>query len=398
MDLQHLRASDGTGEAVLAHVSSPRTIGSTVLELDNVDNWNTKCIVVTGTPAANGYIASAGMTIMYGHITAGDFIIDGYAPGYVDNGNNTTQIAIVKMTTNWADALVDILKVAHEDDGKLKAGAADRALNAPQGFLINGKIERTVASNNLTVAIKTLAGANPSASDPVYIRIGDTIRTLTSALSRTLNAGTNWFAAGSTSLANAESDYFVYLIWNTTDTAISLGIGHEPDMVTFADAHATTTNFGYLAYTGSAPASTDQMEVVGRFNATLSASASFNWSVPATSLIINQPVYETRVFSYTNPGDAGGTFYWQQVRGVKKVWGLTASISTSTGSTARNVNYPVGFFTAVSHVMGSIQQVTSIANQYYVGNANPTTTSHNFYIFCISGTGQARGSFEIIGS
>ena len=53
MDLQHLRASDGTGEAVLAHIQTTRTAGSTVLDLDNVDNWNTKCIVVTGTPNAN---------------------------------------------------------------------------------------------------------------------------------------------------------------------------------------------------------------------------------------------------------------------------------------------------------------------------------------------------------
>jgi len=120
MDLQHLRASDGTGEAVLAHVSAVRTAGSTVLELDNIDNWNTKCVIVTGTPNANGFIDTAGMTVMYGHITAGDFIIDGFAPGYTDNGNTTTEVAIVKMTTNWADELVDIISTIHNDDGTLK--------------------------------------------------------------------------------------------------------------------------------------------------------------------------------------------------------------------------------------------------------------------------------------
>lgn len=123
MDLQHLRASDGTGEAVLAHVSSPRTIGSTVLELDNVDNWNADAIVVTGTPAANGFISPTGMTIMYGHLNAGDFIIDGYAPGYSDAGNTTAEVAIIKMTTSWADTLVDILKISHNDDGTIKDDA-----------------------------------------------------------------------------------------------------------------------------------------------------------------------------------------------------------------------------------------------------------------------------------
>lgn len=123
MDLQHLRGSDGTGEAVLAHIDAPRSIGSTVLSLDNVDNWNSKCIVVTGTPNANGYIAAAGMKVMYGHLNAGDFIIDGFAPGYTDAGNTTSEVAIIKMTTSWADALVDILKIAHNDNGTIKNDA-----------------------------------------------------------------------------------------------------------------------------------------------------------------------------------------------------------------------------------------------------------------------------------
>lgn len=128
MDLQHLRASDGTGEAVLAHVQSVRNIGSTVLDLDNVDNWNSKCVVVTGTPNANGFIATAGMTVMYGHLNAGDFIIDGYAPGYSDNGNTTTEVAIVKMTTNWADTLVELFGSEHKDNGKHKDITADSIL------------------------------------------------------------------------------------------------------------------------------------------------------------------------------------------------------------------------------------------------------------------------------
>lgn len=125
MDLQHLRGSDGTGEAVLAHIMSPRTAGATVLDLDNVDNWNSKVIVVTGTPAANGFINPAGMKVMYGSIVAGDLNIAGFAPGYVDNGNTTSEVAIVKMTTHWADALVDILKQTLADNGKIKTAGID---------------------------------------------------------------------------------------------------------------------------------------------------------------------------------------------------------------------------------------------------------------------------------
>lgn len=183
MDLQHLRASDGTGEAVLAHVSSPRTIGSTVLELDNVDNWNTKCIVVTGTPAANGYIAAAGMTIMYGHITAGDFIIDGYAPGYADNGNTTTQIAIVKMTTNWADALVDILSIAHQDNGKLKTTSLDDFFKpsevALNSFVASGGVVAQTAGltgsfSNLVYYVGALRYTKTGVANKVYTVSKDT--------------------------------------------------------------------------------------------------------------------------------------------------------------------------------------------------------------------------------
>jgi hypothetical protein len=120
MDLQHLRASDGTGEAVLAHIQTVRNPGSTVLDLDNVDNWNTKAVIITGTPAANGFVSPVGMKVMYGHLSAGDFIIDGYAPGFVDNGNTTAEVAIVKMTTSWADTLVNLLEKVMNDDGSLK--------------------------------------------------------------------------------------------------------------------------------------------------------------------------------------------------------------------------------------------------------------------------------------
>lgn len=160
IDLNHLRASDGTGEAVLAHIQSVRTIGSTVLDLDNVDNWNSKAIIVTGTPAANGYIAPAGMTVMYGHVTAGDFIIDGFAPGYSDNGNTTNQIAIVKMCTQWTDALVDILKIALNDDGSLKRAAIDTAAQTVVGLLANRKFYTYSGGNILINGISQANGSN----------------------------------------------------------------------------------------------------------------------------------------------------------------------------------------------------------------------------------------------
>jgi len=173
-------------------------------------------------------------------------------------------------------------------------------LYAPQGFLINGKIVPSVASNNLTVAIKTLAGTDPSATDPVYCRIGDTVRSVTAALSVTKNAATNWFNAGSAELATKEIDYFVYLGYNATDGVV-IGFSRIPYAAQYSDFSATATNEKYSAIsTITNAAATDYYEVVGRFAATLSAGAGYTWSVPTftPANLIQRPIYETRELSY----------------------------------------------------------------------------------------------------
>jgi hypothetical protein len=179
---------------------------------------------------------------------------------------------------------------------------ANIPLNAPRGFLINGKLSVTVATNNLTVAIKTLAGNDPSAADPVYCRIGDTVRSITAALSVTKNAGTNWFNSGGSELATKEVDYFVYLGYNTTDGVV-IGFARKSHFHQYNDSNTTSTNESYMAIsTITNAAGTDAYEVIGRFAATLSATAAFNWSVPTftNKNLIQAPIYDTRVLLW-NP-------------------------------------------------------------------------------------------------
>lgn len=171
--------------------------------------------------------------------------------------------------------------------------------NTPQGFLQNGVITPSVASNNLTLALKTLAGNDPSASDPVLVRVGNSIRTITSALSVTKNAGTNYFGSGAAGLATNEIDYFVYIGYNSTD-GVTIGFARIPWATKYSDFSTTNTADTYCAIsTITTAAGTDEYEVVGRFNATLSATASFNWSIPATVVVVNRPIYETRLLTYT---------------------------------------------------------------------------------------------------
>jgi hypothetical protein len=177
--------------------------------------------------------------------------------------------------------------------------------------LINGFIRVTVASNNLTVAVSTsfTSQVDPTATNPVYVFIDGVLRSITGVLSLTLNAGTNWFNSGSAELATKEIDYFVYCGFNTTD-GVTLGFARIPYARLYSDFNTTTTNEKHCAIsTITNAAAGDNYIVVGRFAATLSASASFNWSVPTfnNANLIQEPIYETRRLLWTSQLSCSGS-------------------------------------------------------------------------------------------
>lgn len=170
----------------------------------------------------------------------------------------------------------------------------------PQGFGWNYVITPSVATNNLTLAIKTLAGSDPSASDKCVFRIGDTIYTLAAVTSFTKNAGTNWCNAGGAEMAAQPIDFFVYAIGETGASAgLKFGFSRIPWARTMADFVNTSSDEKYIAGNWTNFNSTDKVEVIGRFRAQLSASASFNWSI-ATSAVENKPIFDTGLLNW-NP-------------------------------------------------------------------------------------------------
>jgi len=167
------------------------------------------------------------------------------------------------------------------------------------GELINGYISRTVASNNLTAAIKTIGGSDPSSTDPTFVRIGNSVREITAALSVTVNAGSNTFDAGCAELAALDQDLFVYLGWRASTSSVFILVSRMPYGVTYADFSSTSTAETYGAYSGAAPASTDVVELAGRFSAQNSGTASYNWSIPTTDLVVSRPIFESRWLTWT---------------------------------------------------------------------------------------------------
>lgn len=179
-----------------------------------------------------------------------------------------------------------------------------KAYYAPDGVMVNGKLSVTVSANDLVVALKTLADADASATDPIFVRINGTVRACTAALSKTLADGTNWFNSGSAELGTKEIDYFAYLIWNTTPATdiMDIGFSRLSHLTVYSEGSSTTTSERYLTYSNaSAPTSTDNIVNIGRFAATLSLTGTGHlWTVPTytTSNLVQRPCFETRWLDY----------------------------------------------------------------------------------------------------
>lgn len=230
---------------------------------------------------------------------------------------------------------------------KLKIQAYGSQFNGPEGIMLNGKLSVTVASNNLTVALKTLAGNDPSAADPVAVRMGGVVRLITAALSITRNAGTNWAVAGSAEFATKEIDWFVYLHWYPDSSTMYLmfsRIGYIRNFVDFPNFNSTTDGKTAL-HSGAVANATDSVVVIGRFAATLSAGAGYTWTVPTytDTNLVQGPIFETRLLSWVpTMGDASlgnGTLTGSYKLVGKSVKFLIKFTFGSSSSISGNLNF-----------------------------------------------------------
>lgn len=247
------------------------------------------------------------------------------------------------------------------------------------GEMLNGKLSVTVATSDITVAIKTLAGADPSASDPVYVNINGTVRTITAATNLTLLDGTNYFNAGSAELATQQIDYFVYAVWDSNSSLVRVCFARIPYGRLVSDFSATDTNEKYLANYAEFT-STDDLCVIGRFAATLSAGAAYTWSVPAFTgaNLIHEPIFRTRVLTYA-PVANGITMgnstltgkYW--VEGGKMHFLAWFKFGASGASITGAVDISFPFAVASSDTVGAMPngfvQILDSGTALYVGQA-----------------------------
>ena len=243
---------------------------------------------------------------------------------------------------------------------------------ATGGDITPYRISVTVASNNITVALKNKDGDDPTVDSPVKVQIGDTVREVTSALSVTKNAGTNWCNSGSAELATKEVDYFAYLGYNATNGVV-IGFSRIPFARIYSDFSTTTTNEKYAAIsTITNAASSDAYAVIGRFAATLSAGAGYTWSVPTFTAanLVHNPIHTSRPLSYvpqfTNLTVGNGTLAAFYQIACERVYRIVQLTFGSTTSISGAVSYTLPFT-----VNASIYSVTSANNAARFFDASP---------------------------
>lgn len=157
----------------------------------------------------------------------------------------------------------------------------------------------SVASNNLTLAIKYIDGNDASTTKSMKFKIGNGLYNLTAAVSFTKNAGTNWCNAGGVELAAQPIDFFVYAIGETgASSGLKFGFSRIPYAKTMSDFVNTSTNEKYIAGNWTNFNASDVVVNIGRFRAQLSATAAFNWSI-ASQLVVNRPIFETDILTWT---------------------------------------------------------------------------------------------------
>lgn len=103
-------------------------------------------------------------------------------------------------------------------------------------------------------------------------------------------------------------------------------------------------------------------------------------------------IFSAQVTTYTNPGGAGGTFYYINLGGIKLMWGVTAGIAVGGGGAA--ITLPSGFFTTIQAASATAVPSTNFG-QY--ANLVAATTG-NFLVSTQGAAGSPAAHVIIIGT
>lgn len=257
---------------------------------------------------------------------------------YTSNPITPTVSDLVPGSQNWVAWASTWQSVYNLFKGVFDTVYPAYALTTPDFYKY--KIVTSVATGTLTVALKNYLGTDPTALVPVKYQDGSgTVRTISNALSISAASGTNWLSLWNTELATLEQDIFAYLRWNSVDNTTNLIISRIPSATTSASFWILTAEKGLIA-TGTSTAA-DTVVNIGRFNTILSAGVAYTWSIPGTSLILNYPIFNTRLLPFASvvtgySANPTATYYVYKLTGTSlyaKIREGTAGTSNATTTT-----------------------------------------------------------------
>jgi hypothetical protein len=276
-----------------------------------------------------------------------------------------------------------------------------------EGQMMNGQVTRVASGNAITIAIKTMAGNDPSTDDPVYVRINNKLKTITSALSVNMPAATPRFNLNSTFLAGQSVDLFCYLGERASDGSVFFGPARISYGHTYADFSATANNEKYLAYTGAAPASGDVVVPVARVSAQQDISG--NWTDTA-NFMVNEPTRTGRELSLATTTmvlSADGTMTYTSVtvrvakyrqKGSDCKYRLTAT-GTVGGTPTQDIIAPLPFTHCATEASSSYPMPATISlgaldisGQAYLSSADV----NNVYIRKSDATAWSAGAGRVV--
>ncbi len=218
--------------------------------------------------------------------------------------------------------------------------------NAPEGFMVNGKIVPSVASGNLTLTL-TGTSATLSATNPCYVMIGGVTRTITANLTFTMNAWTNWFNLGSAELATKEADLFPYIIDGSWGAYMNLWVCRVPNRTNLSEVAYGGNNEKYMEQAWNS--GTENCVNIWRFAATLSAGLA--WSIPTytASNLIQRPIYETRLLQWGSQTGwtANNLLFYYKIRYDSLEFSFDAN--GTSNSTSSYITMPFSAKTIMAH-------------------------------------------------
>lgn len=162
MNYDYLKASDGSGDPVIMHITADRSVGSLTIEVDFVTGVPEKFIGTYGTLLSSGFIDPATKRDFLGHLAGGNVQIDDFEPGAVDAGNVEGQVVVIRPSTPWANRVAAFIEDMSSKGDIAPAGAVmDFAgSTTPDGWLLcYGQAISRLTYADLFTAIGTTYGA-----------------------------------------------------------------------------------------------------------------------------------------------------------------------------------------------------------------------------------------------